>query len=438
MAMDANAAALILQRELPTIGDAVAKKYVTALRKMMSEWDTSETFGGTDVMVDKILKAAPLAVPPGLCLVGNENALRRHVLTLIEEIIPAADQFTWDWNTFGWDQLRASIDAAHKAAKNKSKPSGGQQGQSLPAPASSGTPAPSPGLVGGMAGKKYAWAEERPRGFGFVDVVPDCLLENADDSGLVGKVVVAGKEYKVKPMEGADDGSDEKHEAEKAVGSSLKGSVSEAAAALGLRTSSVFSAGYERCAKKFIQDVFTSHDSVESFVTMHFGHLKMHDRPGLRVKYRELMNSARTCDLTLKSCASRKMTQKQLWEDDVLELHAGSIAREDYVQRTQNYEGADAISGSGEYLLPKKAIETAALFAINNSKLRSSLRNSTSGADKGAKSGQKGGNNFVAIEDRVCYECGERGHLGRDCPKRKQRKGEGKGLDGQKAEKKKD
>ena len=207
---------------------------------------------------------------------------------------------------------------------------------------------------------------------------------------------------------------------------------------MGLRSTSVFSQGYDRCAKKFITDVFSNHDSVESFVNMHFGHLKGHERPGLRVKFRELMNSARTCDLTLKASANRKLTQAQLWEDDVLELHASSIAREDYVQRTQNYEGADAISGTTDYLLPKKALESAQMFAVNAAKLRNSLRNSGPYNDKSAKSGQKGGNAFVPIEDRVCYECGEKGHLGRDCPKRKLRKGEGKGNEGQKAEKKKE
>ena len=121
-AMSVADAANEVLRELPHISSAEATQYVTALRDMMHNW--GDTFGGTDTLVEKVLKAAPQALPKGLALPVMHETLRRHLLTLVEVIIDEEDQFTMDWANFGWDELRASMAKAHKkvdAAEQRKK-----------------------------------------------------------------------------------------------------------------------------------------------------------------------------------------------------------------------------------------------------------------------------------------------------------------------------
>ena len=60
-AMAVAAATDEVLRELPHISQTEATQYVTELRKMMKNW--GQTFGGTDLMVERIYKAAPKAMP---------------------------------------------------------------------------------------------------------------------------------------------------------------------------------------------------------------------------------------------------------------------------------------------------------------------------------------------------------------------------------------
>ena len=156
------------------------------------------------------------------------------------------------------------------------------------------------------------------------------------------------------------------------------------------------------------------------------------------IKFKQLMMSAKTIDLKVIDFADAKASKAQMWKDDVLELHCCNIAAEDYAMRTSNYEGAEAIGGFSDFLLPEAAVTQANTFTNTMAKLRNNLRNTPTTRERGAKAGGKGGGGagagWVPVEDRVCYECGEIGHLGRDCPKRKARKGGGKG-DGEKKEK---
>ena len=428
-AMAVAAAADEVLRELPHISQTEATQYVTELRKMMKNW--GQTFGGTDLMVERIYKAAPKAMPAGLARAANHEALRRHVSTLLETIIEEDDRFDMDWDSFGWDELRASIVKLQKKIANS-------PAQALQAVVGGGTPAPAQGQPGNqpgsskMAGRKFVWGKERPAGF--VDEVAQWILEDADTRGLSRKVFIDGREWAIVPVElpTKDQSQGGGQDAGRGVGYQ-GGTVETAAKSLGIVTAGVFSGGYTRVAEKFILDVFRNHGSVMEFVTMTFADLKNSEQAGRRIKWRELATNARTCDMTIKSYADAKKSQTELWADDVLELHAGSIAREDYTRRTGNYEGAEAISGTMDYLLPTEAITKAATYTNAIVKLRNNLRQGQSrdGGAQGAgwqgtgngkgKSGSGTGEGFVPISERTCYECGAVGHIGRDCPQRKAR-----------------
>ena len=153
---------------------------------------------------------------------------------------------------------------------------------------------------------------------------------------------------------------------------------------------------------------------------------------GQLAKWAELIMNGRTCDSIIKRYSGK--SQKELFADDVLEMHAATLARQDYGMRTGNYMGAEAVSGLSDFLLPTKVVEQAAIYTNQVSKLRSNLRNTTKQGrltqypTYGGQEDADGG--FVPIDQRKCYECGEIGHLGKDCPKRKARKGGGKGAKG--------
>ena len=415
--MNVDTAANCLLREMPYLSVDEAKQYVGDLRDMMKNY--GDVFGGTDVFVNKILTAAPKALQPGLAIPGNEQTLRRHVLTMVDEIIPAADRFTWDWNAFGWPQMRDSVanerekiqEAAEKAEKAREAAElAAQQAQNAGG--------------GQEVKKKYVWANKRPRGF--PDEVHELFIEHAEKIGLVGKVVVAGDEFEIKPYEGPDPLKPEKSKDSekpelKSSEHTIGGSVSQAATMLGLRKQDMFSDGYVRAGEKLITEVFTHYENVEAFVNAHFAVFKNSEQAGRKIKFGQLMTSARTLDLVIKAYATMGKTRKELWNDDVLELHASNIAREDYILKTSNYEGAEAISGIGDFLLPADAITKAATYTNNLAKLRNNLRNTAGRTGTDSKGAGKGGAGFVPIADRTCYECGQIGHLGKDCPKRKER-----------------
>ena len=420
MAMSVDTAAHDLLRDLPHVDIKDLKQYVVNLRAMMANWEP-DTFGGTDLLVERILKAAPLALPKGLSVPGHEATLRSHVLMLIEHIIPAGDRFTMDFglNSFGWAQMRDSLAAAHKkieAANDQGASKGKGKGlHGVPAPLPAQLPG---GNAIGMAGKKHVWAGERPTGF-VGDEVADCLLEHADQAGLVGEVMVAGKKWKVKPYEGSAPQPSGQPRNEEPVGPGRR-SAGAAATALGLRGSSVFTENYKRCAKKFLTDVYTNYENVESFLNAHYASLKNSEQAGKKIKFGQLLTSARTIDLMIIQHSEEKRTLEELYKNDVLEMHCGNIAREDYAGKSGNYEGAEAISGFGDFLLPVEAITQANTFTNSMAKLRNNLRNNTRTNNNQSKGSGKG-NEWVPLEQRQCFECHEYGHLGKDCPKRKAR-----------------
>ena len=113
----------------------------------------------------------------------------------------------------------------------------------------------------------------------------------------------------------------------------------------------------------------------------------------------------------------------ELEENDIFEMHVGHIAIDDYVARTGNHVAADYMSGLSDFLLPQEAVKDGAAFTNQMTKLRNNLRPSA-GNGGGGKGG--GPTPYVPLSERVCYVCGEKGHIGRDCPT-KGGKGGGKG-----------
>ena len=234
--------------------------------------------------------------------------------------------------------------------------------------------------------------------------------------------------YTIKPKEDSPTpGQNAAKEASKVYG---KASVELAASKLGLRDDDMFSTGYVRCAEKVLKDVFKRHSSVEEFVRSNFSTYGTSNQAGQRAKFKELVMNAKTCDSIIRNYDGK--SQKDLLDDNVLEMHAAALARQDYTMRTANYDGADAISGLSDFLLPTKAVTDASAYTNSITKLRNNLRN-TGGTPSGnqninpnANRGMTGA--FVPLDQRKCYECGATGHLGKDCPERAKRKGGGKGA----------
>ena len=385
-----------------------------AVRSDLQDLMKNHVYSGMKNLIDEVWKVCPDAFPMALTADGMQHILQRHTMVLLHDIIPARDRFDWDWqNYFDWDNWTEAIKKAHanRDALNPGPPPG-------PVP---GPPAPpvNPQTV-------WVWATGPPVGFVY-DEVPQVLLEDAEDNGLVGMVRVNGQLYTIKPKEDTPVnplGTPDRRGVESIYG---KASVERVASKLGLRDDDMFAVGYTRCADKVLKDVFKRHSSVEEFARANFAELARATQAGQKAKFRELLMNARTCDSIIRQYDGR--SQKELLADDVLEMHAAALARQDYTMRTANYDCAEAISGLSDFLLPTKAVTDAAAYTNSVTKLRNNLRNTggNPATQNTTTPNNRLTNAFVPLDQRKCYECGATGHLGKDCPERQKRKGGGKG-----------
>lgn len=400
----------LLASELRHLSDDAIPIIYNELRTMMKNL----AYTNMRDLVDEVWAFCPDAFPRSLTKAGMATALKRHTMVLLHDIIPAAHQFTWDWdNYFNWDHWAKTIAAAHD---DRDK----QQPTPMPQPA----PGPLPGPPGPQVNPTtiWVWATDPPSGM-TGNEVPQVVLDDAEKEGLVGMVRVNGLLFTIKPKEDSPTpGPGPANDSTKIYG---KASVELAASKLGLRDDDMFSTGYVRCAEKVLKDVFKRHSSVEEFVRANFNTYGTSVQAGQKAKFKELIMSARTCDSIIRSYDGK--TQKELFDDTVLEMHAASLARQDYTMRTANYDGADAISGMADFLLPTKAVTDAAAYTNTITKLKNNLRN-TGGHPKENTTPNRITTAFVPMDQRKCYECGASGHLGKDCPERAKRKGGGKGA----------
>ena len=127
-------------------------------------------------------------------------------------------------------------------------------------------------------------------------------------------------------------------------------------------------------------------------------------------QYKDLVDSAVTADALVRRVAQAGGSQEDLKKDELFEMHMAKIALHDYKVRTNNYNGADFISGRSVGLLPSKLAQKAADFANASKKLQGAV---SSGPFKGATKG-KGGDGPVK-----CYYCQGMGHIAKDCPQKK-------------------
>ena len=122
------------------------------------------------------------------------------------------------------------------------------------------------------------------------------------------------------------------------------------------------------------------------------------------------MDNALTVDTLARRTAQAGGSQEDLKQDDIFEMHTAKIALYEYKTHTNNYSGADFISGKSVGLLPSKLAQKAADFANASKKLQNALGDRPF---KGAAKG-KGGD-----EPMKCYYCQKLGHIARDCPQKK-------------------
>ena len=316
----------------------------------------------------------------------DDNAtmdLRNQCLTVWNDIYAVDDRM--DWVGTRWADVRAMI----KIVKAERKAA------ILPAP----NPGPGPGPQGVKA--VYEWGDEKPSGMAVNGTVPTKLVRDAiaealmDEDDDVGIVTVNGKQWTVN-----------KKTPKQALAPKVKGvGIDEV---LGrFRDDSVFGKDYKRVAIKVLRDIATRASSVEQFVRMTFADMSINHKE----RFEQLTLSAITVDTMLRGHAGS--SEEVIKADDTLELHLSSIARAEYVSKTGNLQGSKAISGVQSFLLPHDVIEDAAKYTVNQSKLRGSLKG-MSGASYGG--GESYASTFVPMSARVCYGCGETGHVLDQCP----------------------
>ena len=346
------------------------------------------------------------------------QGLRLHTIALLHDIIPPAHRFDWNWETdFGWVRWKALI---KEGLDERKKLNGSKPPKKVVQPVPPGTaPVPRPGqhvqlppqnAPPGPVGTIFVWGDKKPKGI-VEDNVPQYLIDEAKKNGLPdGVVYVNDCLYTIVEKE--------------IPGLPGRKTVESAAQALGYRSNSLFHKGYTRMANKVVGDIMKYHNSLEDYVKNHYSDLKSSTQAGLRAKYNDMLRSARTADLMIQDYHSNGKSAADLEANDIFEMHVSHLAIDDYVQRTGNHVAADYITGLSDFLLPQEAVKDGASFTNQMTKPRNNLRpqGTAAGGGKGA-----GGAAYVPMAERVCYVCGEKGHIGRDCPE----KGKGKGQNQQ-------
>ena len=254
------------------------------------------------------------------------------------------------------------------------------------------------------------------------DVVPQTLVRTAYDEGHPSYVTINKQNWSIKRthVPGQDGGTRDPFNPG---GPKTAESV---AVALGFRSDTMFGEKHKRCAAHVISTMFYTHSSAESYVKDRFRELTARGATvAEKEKYSSIRMSARTLDELLRHTDLTTASRQSILDDDLIEMHCFRIGGEDYVSSTGNYLGLAAVSGLEEHLLPQDIITEAANQANASAKLRNNLKGNvttSAPAQKGGKGGGgKGAAGYVPIGQRQCYECGEYGHLGKDCPVRKAR-----------------
>ena len=363
-------------------------------------------------MINGVLDVVPELWDESVLADNNTHELRAQCLTVWHDIYPVADRMNWVGTR--WADVRAMIKivkAERKAAlANIAPPPGPQAAKVI-----------------------YEWGDEKPAPMQVGGTVPGGLVKKAIEEALmaegddVGIVTVNGKLWSVV-----------KKTAKPAPAPKIKTTGIDEV--LGrFRDDSVFGKDYKRVAIKVLRDIATRASSVEQFVRMTFADMSVNHKE----RFEQLTLSAITVDTMLRGHSGS--SEEAIKADDTLELHLSAIARAEYVSRTGNLQGSKAISGVQSFLLPGDVIEDAAKYTVNQSKLRGSLKGMTGATYSAADTYTS---TFVPMSARVCYGCGEMGHVLDQCPnltteeKKKKKaelqaeKGKGKGSKKVKFEKK--
>ena len=282
----------------------------------------------------------------------------------------------WDWAGTNWVRMRQRVTAAMHARPAPQLP---------PKPAAQAKT------------DEYVWGKEKPAGFKEGEAVlpalvkkavAEALLVEGDDRGLV---TVGGSTYivekKVAPAPGA-----------------LPTAKSAETGLSRFRETVIFAPEYQRVGEKVLRDVAQRSESVEQYVKSTFPEIAISDRE----KYDQLVLSGLTVDQLLRLYDGKP--KSEILADNTIELHLSNIALADYVVRTGNVAGAKAVSGVQGFLLPQAVCEAAAKHTQAQYKLQNSM-GSAPGGGKGRARSQ-----FVPVNQRKCYGCGEVGHILANCP----------------------
>jgi len=280
----------------------------------------------------------------------------------------------WEWAGTNWVRMRQRVTAAMHARPAPQLP---------PKPAA-------------QAKTEYVWGKEKPVGFKEGEAVlpalvkkavAEALLVEGDDRGLV---TVGGSTYIVEKKAAQAPGALPTAKAESGLGR--------------FRESVIFAPEYQRVGEKVLRDVAQRSESVEQYVKSTFPEIAISDRE----KYDQLVLSGLTVDQLLKLYDGKP--KPEILADNTIELHLSNIALADYVVRTGNVAGAKAVSGVQGFLLPQAVCEAAAKHTQAQYKLQNSM-GAAPGGGKGRTRSQ-----FVPVNQRKCYGCGEVGHILANCP----------------------
>ena len=126
-----------------------------------------------------------------------------------------------------------------------------------------------------------------------------------------------------------------------------RGTVTQCISKMGLLQTDHFGPNHERIGIEVIMSICSAYDSAEHYVKMNYLTMKVDLRPGMRVQYRELIDSALTIDLLIQKYAEAGRSQDDLKMNNIFEIHMTKIALHDYKNRTNNFVGAEFVSGRG-------------------------------------------------------------------------------------------